>query len=117
MLKVGRWISVLIDQSVDDVLSSEVDLGDNYEFLTVIQPTLDGAHTVTITAAMGSGGTFYPLHGLDGDSTGDHAQITTGATTTRAYTFRIGGVQYIKILVSTGVTTDKTFYVRGFNRG
>lgn len=113
----GPWKTVLIDQSVDDVLSAVVDLGGNFEFLTVIQPTLDGAHTVTITVGMTETGTFYPVYALDGDSTGDHAQITTGATTTRMLTFSIGGMQFIKVLVGTGVTTDKTFYVRGFDRG
>ena len=112
----SEWKTVLIDQSVDDDLSAEVDLGGNYEFLTVIQPTLDGAHTVTVHVAMATGGTFYPVYALDGDSTGDHAQITTGATTTRMYVFNIGGMQFIKIAVGTGVTTDKTFYVRGTDR-
>ena len=90
----GLWKSVLIDKAVDDDLSSEVDLGANYEFLMVLIPTLDGAHTTTVHIAMASGGTFYPLYQLDADGAGDFTQITTGVTTTHAVTFRIGGVQW-----------------------
>ena len=112
----GEWKTVLIDQSVDDDLSSEVDLGANYEFLTVLIPTLDGSHTTTVHIAKASGGTFYPIYQLDADGAGDFTQITIGVATSHALTFRIGGVQYIKVKVGTGVSTDKTFYVRGFNR-
>lgn len=111
------WLSALIDQDVDDDLSEEVDLDGNFEFLTVIQPELDGAHTVTVHIAMSAGGTYYPLYQLDNDTAADFEQITTGLATARALVFRIGGAQFIKIAVGTGVTTDKTFYVRGFNRG
>lgn len=112
----SSWKDALIDQSVDDDLTSAVDLKADYEFLTVIIPTLDGAHTTTVHVGRSEDGTFYPAYTLDGDSTGDHAEITTGATTTHSVIFRIGGYRYIKLMVSTGVTTDKTFYVRGFNR-
>lgn len=112
----SAWFPVLIDQSVDDDLSEEVDLEGNYEFLTVIQPTLDGAHTVTVHITMTPGGTYYPIYQLDNDATADFQQKTTGLATARSLVFRIGGVQFIKIAVGTGVTTDKTFYVRGFNR-
>jgi len=111
------WLSVLIDQDVDDDLSGEVDLDGSFEFLTVIQPELDGAHTVTVHIAMTSGGTYYPLYQLDDDAAADFEQITTGKADARALTFRIGGAQFVKVAVGTGVTTDKTFYVRGFNRG
>ena len=112
-----KWLSALVDQSVDDDLSEEVDLQGHFEFLTVIQPTLDGAHTVTVHIARTSGGTYYPIYKPKEEATGDVAQITTGLATARSLVFRIGGAQYVKIAVGTGVTTDKTFYIRGFNRG
>jgi len=112
-----KWHSALVDQSVDDDLSEEVDLKGSFEFLTVIQPTLDGAHTVTVHIAMSSDGTYYPVYQLDDDAAADFQQITTGLATARSLVFRIGGAQFVKVAVGTGVTTDKTFYVRGFNRG
>lgn len=110
------WKPVLIDQSVDADNSQECDLERDYEFLTVIQPTLDGSHTVTVHVAMSAGGTYYPIYHLDADTTGDFAQITASSATARTLVFRIGGFQFIKIVVGTSVSTDKTFYVKGFNR-
>lgn len=112
----SEWKSVLLDKDVDQKVSAEVDLEGNYEFLAVIQPELDGGHTLTVHVAMKSGDTFYPTYALDGDSTGDHAQITTGAATTRMIIFNIGGMQYIKVVVGTNTTNSKTFYVRGTDR-
>jgi len=112
-----KWHNALVDQSVDDDLSEEVDLQGNFEFLAVIQPELDGAHTVAVHIAMTSGGTYYPVHKLKKENIGDTEESTSGLATARAIPFRIGGAQFIKLSLSVGVTTDKTFYVRGFNRG
>lgn len=112
-----KWLPALVDQDVDPDLSEEVDLHGSFEFLSVIQPELDGAHSVTVHIARESGGTYYPTYTLKGQSFGDFAQSSSGLATTRAFIFRIGGAQFVKIAVSTGVSTDKTFYVKGFNRG
>lgn len=112
-----KWHSALIDQSADPDLSEEVDLHGQFEFLTVIQPELDGAHTTTVHVAMTPGGTYYPVYQLDNDTNADFPQITTGLATARSLVFRIGCVQFVKIAVGTSVSTDKTFYVLGFNRG
>lgn len=112
-----KWLPTLVDQSVDPDLSEEVDLQGFFEFLNVIQPELDGGHTVTVHIARESGGTYYPIYQLDDDSNADFPQITTGLATARSIVFRIGGAQFVKIAVGTSVSTDKTFYVRGFNRG
>lgn len=112
----GTWKTALIDISVSTTLSAEVDLGDNYEFLTVLIPTITNS-TVTVHIAEASGGTFFPVYALDDDATGDFTHATTQATTTHAVVFRIGGVQHIKISCGSAQTsTDKTFRVRGFNR-
>lgn len=112
-----KWHSALIDQSVDPDLSEEVDLQGNFEFLSVIQPELDGAHSVTVHIARESDGTYYPTYTLKRESLGDYPQSSSALATTRAFIFCIGGAQFVKIAVSTSVSTDKTFYVRGFNRG
>lgn len=111
------WKTALIDIDVDDVLSAEVNLGAPYEYLMVLIPTITSS-TVTVTVSNASGGTFYPVYVLDADATGDLAQITSATGTSHALVFQIGGVQYIKILCDTSQTsTDKSFTVRGFNRG
>ena len=54
---------------------------------------------------------------LDNDAAADFEQITSGLATARSLVFRIGSAQFVKVYVGTGVSTDKTFYVLGFNRG
>lgn len=105
----------LIDISADDDLSAEVDLGANFEFLTVLVPTITSS-TVTVHVSDKSGGTFYPIYKHKQEAVADTAQVTTAETTSKSITFRIGGVQFIKIACGTGQGTDRTFLVRGFNR-
>jgi len=111
------WKTALVNFSVDKKVSEAVDLGGNYEFLTVIQPTLDNAATLTVHIGMTLTGTFYPAYQLDNDAGADYAQITTGLATARAVVFQIGGAQFVEVVVGTDVTSDKTFYVKGYDRG
>ena len=113
----SAWKDATIIYLTDTTASAEVGLGGAYEFLTVIIPELAGSYTTTVHIAYESGGTFYPLYMFDTAAVGDFAQITDGATTTKALTFRIGGVQYIKVVSGTALGANITFKVRGFNRG
>lgn len=111
------WKSALLDVDVDADATEEVDLGDNYEFMTVIVPTLGQASKLEAQIAKDAGGTFYPMWRWDADSAQDLVGQTTSITTTRALTFYIGGAQFVKIGVEgTNMSSDVTFYVRGFNR-
>ena len=113
-----KWLSALLDIDVDPDATEEVDLGGHFEFLTVIVPTLDQNSALEAQIAMTSGGTFYPVWHWDADAAGDFLGQTTAITTTRAITFHIGGAQFVKVgVIGTDNTTDKTFYVRGYNRG
>lgn len=113
----SRWKTALIDVSVDVHLSAEVDLGGNYEFLTVIQPELPENHATTVHISTTSGGTFYPIYSLKGIDVDDHAQTTSSLDTARMIVFNISGAQYIKMYVAiTNLTADATFYVRGTDR-
>ena len=110
------WETATVDISVDANLSTEVDLGKPYEFLTVLIPTITNS-TVTVHISESAGGTYFPLYVFDSDATGDFTHATSAATTTHAITFWIGGVRYVKVNCgSTQTTTDKVFKVRGFNR-
>ena len=114
----SKWLDALLDVDVDADATEEVDLGGDYEFLTVIVPTLTQASKLEAQIAIASGGTFYPVWRWDGDAAQDLVGQTTSITTTRVVIFRIGGAQFIKIGVEgTDMAADITFYVRGFNRG
>jgi hypothetical protein len=110
----GPWKTATLAYATDDDLTPEVDLEDNYEYMTCLIPTIESS-TVTVHVAKSSGGTFFPMYEFDDDQTGDFAHATTAATTTHAVIFRVGGCQFIKISLGTGQTADRTFYVRGFN--
>ena len=113
-----KWLPVLLDVDVDADATEEVNLGGHFEFITVIIPTLGQASKLEAQIAMAPGGTFYPVWHWDADAAGDFLGQTSSITTTRAITFNIGGAQYIKIGVEgTNMSSDVTFYVRGFNRG
>ena len=114
----SAWYPALLDVSVDPDATEEADLQGNYEFMTVIIPTLSQASKLEAQIAMASGGTFNAMWRWDADSATDLVGQTSSITTTRAITFYIGSAQYIKIGVEgTNNSADLTFYVRGFNRG
>ena len=108
------WKTALIDIDVDAKVSAEVDLGNIYQKLVVLIPTLTGG-TVTIHVSNTPGGTYYPIYHLKAN-TGDATQNTTSAATSHMVVFDIGGAQYIKVVCgTTQTTTDKTFLVKGVN--
>jgi len=100
----GSWNDAVITIATDDDLSAAVDLGNNYEFMQVILPTLTSS-TVLVHVCDTSGGTYTAL------GNGVATAATTGAYAT---TFRIGGYQYIKIATGTGQASNRTIKVRGF---
>ena len=112
--KFSPWILSTLDVSVDDDLTPEIDLQGNYEFLTVLLPSLDSG-TVTVHIAKETGGTFFPIHTFDADATGSFAHASSATTGEIALTFRIGGVQFVKVSFGTGQSADESIYVRGFN--
>ena len=113
----SAWYPALLDVDVDADATEEVDLQGNYEFLTVIVPTLTQNAKLEAQIARSSGGTFYPMWRWDDTSATDLVGQTSNITTTRALTFYIGGTQYVKVGVEgTDEGTDVTFYFRGFNR-
>ncbi|KKN29859.1 hypothetical protein LCGC14_0839880 [marine sediment metagenome] len=113
----SEWKPALLDISVDADATEEVDLGADYEYMTVIVPTLTQASTLEAQIARESGGTFYPMWRWDGNSATDLVGTTSSITTTRALTFYIGGAQFVKVGVAgTNMSSDLTFYVKGFSR-
>lgn len=112
----SAWFNAVITKDTDPNNSAEVDLGGNYEFLTVIIPTLSNASTTTVHISDASGGTFVPVYRWDEDTATNLAHTTADADTTMAIPFRIGGAQYIKVVCADNQSANTTFKVRGFNR-
>lgn len=119
------WSSALLDIdratefSGDDVdqFSKLVDLGDSYEFVTIIIPTITSA---TIGLSIQRDGEEdsvpSPVYILDADATGNFLHATTAATTAMAVTFRLGGARWFRVKAGANQAADRTFYCRGFNQ-
>jgi hypothetical protein len=102
----GQWLPVTVTKDDDPALSGEVDLGQEYEYLNILIPTIDSAN-VSLYVARELGGTYYQL----GLATNVFAAGTGGLMTT----FELGGYRFIKVLCSAVQTTSsETFYVRGY---
>lgn len=104
MSKYGGWKTATIDVSVDNTLSGAVDLGESFDFLDIILPTLTSC-TVALHVCDTADGTFQAL----GNS------VTT-ATTTGGYstTFKLGGWQHLKIKTSASQGADRSITIRGW---
>ena len=114
MINVSPWKTTTLAYATDDDLTPEVNLEANYKFLTVLFPAMESS-TLTVHVSDVPGGTFIPVHAFDDDATGSFAHATSASTGSIAYTFRIGGVQFIKISCGTGQTANRVIKVRGFN--
>lgn len=112
------WKNAVLTYGTNPTTTPEVDLEGAYEFLTVIIPTLNATSTTTVHISDVSGGTFTALHMFDTNAVGDFAQITDDSTTTtKVITFRIGGAQFIKVVLGSSQSGNLTFKVLGYNRG
>ena len=110
MSKMGAWKTATLTATT---VSAEIDLGRDFARVLVLVPDLGVSADVTITLAKESGGTFYPLYRLDGDSAASLEGITSADQVAKAIIFPCG-VQFIKILASASQTSE-TFYVRGMD--
>ena len=119
------WISSLMDVDRDaeftgddvDRWSSVIDLGNNYEFVTITIPTIVSA-TISVGVMRNEVVTSVPslVYALSDAATGNYLHATTAAETAMTVVFRIGGCRYFRIKSGANQTGDITFYVRGFNR-
>ncbi len=124
-MKFGSWKEATIDIDRDteftgddaDQFSDVVDLGEDYEFVTV---HFDGVITsATLNAWVQKGAEIDEVpvvkHALDDDATGSFAHATTEAVTSVSVTFRIGGYQFLRLRCGSNQAADRTFSLRGFN--
>ena len=125
-MKCSRWLTATFDIDRDtefvgddaDQFSKLLDLGENYEFITVVMGAAITSSTLNPWVQMTEAISEVPVivHVLDDDATGSFAHATTAATTQVAVTFRIGGIQYLRLRCGSNQAADRTMYVRGFNR-
>lgn len=111
------WKDAVITYLTNPTTTPEVNLDGAYEFLTVLNPTLSNASTITVHVSNTRGGTFYPTYMFDTAAQGDYAQLTDDEDTSKGTIFRIGGAQFIKVVCADNQSANTTFKVRGFNRG
>ena len=98
----GKWQAATILSG--QLISVEVDLGRDYDFLEIIIPTLDDPTTIKLETAEKTGGDFLPL----GDG------VTTAAGTHNYHdVFNLGGWQFIKVVADNTQTGNKLIRVRG----
>ena len=126
-MRASGWITATIDIDRDteftgddvDQFSSLVDLGDNFEFVTVHFDSVITSSTINPWVQKTRALDEVPVvkHVLDDDATGSFAHATSAAVTQVSVTFRIGGYQYLRIRAGTNQSADETFSVRGFNSG
>ena len=119
------WITTLFDYDRDtefsgddaDQYSSLIDLGENYEFVTIIIPTITSS-TTGVAVQMNNHIASVPsiVYALDDDATGSFLHATGAATTAMTVIFRLGGVRWFRIKMGSNQSADSTFYCRGFNR-
>ena len=107
---LGAWQTATLTSST---VSAEVDLGKDFANVLVLVPDLGATADVTITIAKESGGTFYPMYRLDGDSATTLEGITASDQTAKAVILPCGA-QFIKVLCSASQTSE-VFYVRGLD--
>ena len=107
---MGPWKTATMTAST---VTAEIDLGRDWARVLVLIPTLGASSDTTITIAKESGGDFYPMYRLDGDSATSLEGINSKDTTTMAIIYPCGA-QFIKILCSDSQTSE-TFYVRGLD--
>lgn len=100
MILVGSWQDALIDISVDDDLTSQINLGRECNFVLVEVPTITAAD-IKIQGARTTGGTFYTV-AIKGAGTGQVQLI-----------FDTGGYQFIKIGTSVAQAANRTLKVIG----
>jgi hypothetical protein len=111
-MKIGSWVTGLIDISEDDDLTAEIDLGDVYDTVIIRIPTLTSS-SISLQVAEASGGTFNDLY-MTIPTTGKPIQIKTDkATTAHIVQMPLGGFQYIKIAASDAQGDDRTFNLCG----
>ena len=109
----GSWKTVTI-AAAPTTTSSEVDLGRQYETIIIVCPALTTSATVAIQGAMVTGGTPQNIHIIN-PSAGTNLQVITAAFTTENFILiaPIGGIQFIKLVLSAAQAAAKTFYACG----
>lgn len=106
LTKQVEVIDALIDQSDDDDLSAEADLGE-YTVVGFMIPPINSAN-VSFLVCHESGGTFWALKGADGVA--DVITATTGSFYVNSSDLELlKGYRFVKVATSASQSADRTF--------
>lgn len=97
----GEWKAATISSGAS--ISSEVDLGRDYDYLSVEIPGMDVCKLYLQVAEI-SGGTFYDL---GKDTTTNEEQFN------RADVWRVGGWRYVKVVATKTQNAERLIRIRG----
>lgn len=103
-------ITVLIDQSVDDDLTTEIDLGE-FTLAAIITPSSWTAANIRFEAAEKSGGTFADLYDSDGNQVIVQAAASRCLGLTGNQASALAPCRFVKIGTTAGQAADRTLYL------
>ena len=110
---MAQFRNIVSDTITSGTTTSDIDLGAVCSKVLVMVPTITSATiTVHVSDSDQTGGTYFPLYELDGNSAADFARITTNETATKGVVFSIGVSRYIKVVFGAS-QTSLTVQVRG----
>jgi hypothetical protein len=98
----GDWQAATI--SAGEYESSAIDLGRDYDHLSMEIPEMDDACKLYLKVAETLAGTYYEL---DKDSMDEDELFN------RADVYRLGGWRYVKVVITDTQPNDKAIRVRG----
>ena len=97
----GKWVAATIASGATS--SAAIDLGREYDYLSVEIPTMDTCQ-LSLKVAETEGGTYYDL-GLDSE--------TNEETFNRADVWRLGGWRFIKVVATAPQSAERLIRVCG----
>jgi len=118
MDRIGNWLTVTIDISVDADNSAAVNLGGCFKELMILAAASALTSGKISPEVSKDGSTFYAVYVTD-PATGNDKKLIQAAVSTGDFVWivPIGGAEWIKIACDTSQTSsDKTLYVRGIGK-
>ena len=109
---IGTWQTVLMNVSVSNVETTEIDLGRPWEVGMLAVPLINTAQ-ISFKVAPKTGGTFqalYDTNPVDGTS---HQVLSTAGEGSLTWTFPLKGFQFVKIVTTNAQDGNRSFDING----
>jgi len=109
---IGDWQTIVMNVSVSNVETAEIDLGRPWEVGMLVVPLINTAQ-ISFKVAKKTGGTFQALHGTDPVNGDSHQILSTAGAGAMTWTFPLLGFQFIKVVTTNGQDANRSFDVCG----